>query len=122
MTQPYFIQVRRGFDAAIYRLRSRWAVYTDDWSQEPEQELIGVHRLGQRVEFCEFLANLHTLPHVTADADCSLPPTVADTAAVQLEEQTIETAINACAQGLDELSAEANIGGPFSCCPCTFEA
>ena len=120
MSLPYFLQVRRGFDAAISRLRSRWAVNTDDWSQEPELELIGVHRLGQKMAFCEFLANLQTLPHVTADVDCSLPPTVADTAAVQLEEQTIKTA---CAE-LEILkvyeTVEASLG-PFSCCPSTFE-
>ena len=97
-TYDYFLQVRRGFDEAMCRLRREWAVYSDDWSQGPEQELIGAHKLGQRMAFCEFLENLRTLPHVTADSDCTLPLTVAETAAVQLEDETIETAINACSK------------------------
>ena len=104
------------------RLQREWAVYSDDWSQGPEQELIGAHKLGQRMAFCEFLENLRTLPHVTADSDCTLPLTVAETAAVQLEDETIETAINACSKFDANASTDEVSIDPFSFCPSTFEA
>ena len=77
------------------------------------------HRLGQKMDFRKYLEDLPTLPHVTADEDSSLPPTVADTAAVQLDEEIIKTACSELEILKENDTGEASIH-PLRRCPSTF--
>ena len=77
------------------------------------------HRLGQKMDFRKYLEDLPTLPHVTADEDSSLPPTVADTAAVQLDEEIIKTACSELEILKEHDTVEASIG-PLCRCPSIF--
>ena len=93
MSAKYFCQVLRGFDAAMVMLSRRDPLDLFRAHDEEEPELVGEPRrqnLGAKLEICEWLGNVRHLTHVTADEDCSLQfCVVAETAAVQLDDESI---------------------------------
>ena len=112
MTRVYFDQVRKGFDIAMYRLRNKQGVYTDDPPVDYDEELKG-----------DFMGSFVTvLPHVTSDEDWrNCPPPKDSTDREPLDNELVELVIDQCVRvECDPEVAPPRASDEFRSLPFTF--